>query len=297
MVRPSAFGRQKDPYTLGDANDSSIDKYLQTATLSPWVPLPDSVARKAMDLANAGPLDQHVDLGCGDGRVNFHAVDGYRVATSLGVDIDVALVEQAQQRLAKRHPLPTNVEFVVADLSNATHAVWTRIQQATLITMYFTTEALHKLRPILEQHLVGRSCKLVTCGYEMPGWDASASEVVLGTQIHLYEWGLSSLNENGSSTNAAESAVEMFLDDEELQRKLDHLTLRQLEGSKFAGSTVIDRTSSFPIQGYNPNLKFEEEDDDEDWDAATEDDTVQTTSERTRSIPPAPKTTSNCSKR
>jgi trans-aconitate methyltransferase len=294
MVRPTAFGRQKDPYTLGDANDASIDKYLQTATLSPWVPLPDSVARKAMDLASAGPSDHHVDLGCGDGRVNFHAVDGYRVATSLGVDIDVALVEQAQQRLAKRHPLPTHVEFVVADLSNATHAVWSRIQQATLITMYFTTEALHKLRPILEQHLVGRSCKLVTCGYEMPGWDASVSEVVLGTQIHLYEWGLSS-NENG--TDAAESAVEMFLEHELLQSKLDNLAQRQLEGSKFAGSTVIDRTSSFPIQGYNPNLKFEEEDDDEDWDATNDDDPVQTNLERKRPIPSAPKATSNYPKR
>jgi hypothetical protein len=37
--------------------EGNFDDYLKKASLSPWVPVPDPVARKMLDLAKAGPED------------------------------------------------------------------------------------------------------------------------------------------------------------------------------------------------------------------------------------------------
>jgi SAM-dependent methyltransferase len=258
--KQSDFGKLEEPFEHGEAD---LETYLAKTSLSPWVPLPDVVARKVMDLSQAGTQDNHVDLGSGDGRVCFHALS-YGVANSVGIDVDENIVQVAQQRMAKRHPQPPNLSFVVADLLDANDPVWEEhVQQASLITMYFATEALEILRPLLEQKLVGRTCKIVTCGYEMPGWQAAAQEVVLGTQIHLYMW--------GSEMEDDEDDDFFFSGPDILNEKPEELLKNPLETSKFEGANVIDSTGRHMIRGFNPSI-FEEEEDDEDWDFDSSDD-------------------------
>jgi len=213
-----------------DHGYESFDEYTQMADLSPWVPLPDSVVRKVFDLAQANHDDIHVDLGAGDGRLNFHALDVIHVQETIGIDVDANILQTARDRLAKRHPQPTNIHFLTADLMTSSHShspsphhnnnnqdVWQFIQQATLITMYFATPALERLRPKLEQVLVAarthaadtkghpsqpKPLRIVTCGYEMPNWQPHAYEVVLGTTIYLYDVGNTLYGDNNdNSTN------------------------------------------------------------------------------------------------
>lgn len=40
-----------------DGNDVSMEEYLKFASLSPWVPVPDAVARRCLDIAKAGMND------------------------------------------------------------------------------------------------------------------------------------------------------------------------------------------------------------------------------------------------
>ena len=260
MPENRLFGKLEDPYQHGEEN---IDAYLDKTSLSPWVPLPDVAARKALDIAQAGPDDRHVDLGSGDGRLCFHAHQ-YGVSSSIGIDIDENMVELARERLAKRHPAPPNLSFLVADLLDPMNEAWRHIQEATLITMYFATPALEKLRPLLEQKLAGRSCKIVTSGYEMPGWESVAQEVVLGTQIHLYSWGHVEGDKYGEEDF-------LFVGDDILKEKPPGLLQNALEGDSFHGSKIIDHTGKYPIRGFNPDIFDEEEDDDEDWDADSDD--------------------------
>jgi hypothetical protein len=284
------FGKLQHPYAHGEDN---VDEYFKKTSLSPWVPMPDSAARKMMDLANVGPSDFHVDLGSGDGRVNFHAID-CGVSKSLGVDVDEKIVQVARDRLVRRHPQP-DLEFVVADLlKDTSHPVWYKIQQATVITMYFAAEALQVFRPILEAKLAGHTCKVLTCGYEMPGWHSRTQEVVNGMQIHLYEWGTPFDDEDQDDM----ASLESFMGEDILQRMPTAATQQRLEGQKFAGMNVIDRTSKNGIRGYNPNLKFEVEDFDEDWDVVTmdtEDDKAAMDKDNEPVNPPSKK--SPCSKR
>jgi hypothetical protein len=246
---PPSFGRLEEPYQHGENN---MEEYLSKTSLSPWAPIPDSVARKVFDVAQAKPEDIHVDLGSGDGRVNFHAID-YGVKRSIGIDVDENIVKLANDRLAKRHP-PPDLEFHVADLLDENHKVWEKVQEATIITMYFAEEALEKFRPLLEKKLMGRECKVITCGYEMPGWDSSMQEVVLGTQIHLYEWGKEMDDDDA------------FLGEDILKEKPLGL-MEDVMNEKFAGSNVIDKTGRHPIRGFDPNADDFDEAYDTDWDA------------------------------
>ncbi|KAL7490918.1 hypothetical protein ACHAWT_000443 [Skeletonema menzelii] len=79
------------------------DQYLQLASLSPWVPCPDVVSKRVFEIATANETDVHVDLGCGDGRLNFMAVDGStRVGKSWGVDVDENILNKCYERLGRR---------------------------------------------------------------------------------------------------------------------------------------------------------------------------------------------------
>eukprot|EP00985_Skeletonema_marinoi_P017783 scaffold9845_cov119-Skeletonema_marinoi.AAC.2 len=105
------------------------DQYLQLASLSPWVPCPDVVSKRVFEIAAADSSDIHVDLGCGDGRLNFMAVDNTSggVRKSWGVDVDENILSKCYERLGRRF-VPSHssggetveeeerLEFVQADL-------------------------------------------------------------------------------------------------------------------------------------------------------------------------------------
>jgi hypothetical protein len=128
-----------DPLT-GEPLDAQ--SYLTLASLSPWVPCPDIVVKRVLEIANVTTNDVHVDLGCGDGRLNFAALDYYTggveggkgvggvgggVQESWGIDIDTNILESCNARLGRRY-VPTTqnndnnssssgrLEFVQADL-------------------------------------------------------------------------------------------------------------------------------------------------------------------------------------
>jgi len=264
-----SFGKLEEAYDHGEAD---MDTYLKKASLSPWVPVSDVVARKLMDLSKAGPNDIHVDLGSGDGRVNFQAID-YGVGRSIGIDVDEKIVQVARDRMAKRHPQPSNLEFYVADLMNPYQdEIWEKVRGASIITMYFAREGLLLLKTLLEEKLIGANCKILTVGYEMPGWQSAKQEVVLGTQIHLYEWGFSSYADDSDDLPL------FFVDDdilppdarEELEGKTKASHPFLSKSDPFEGAKIIDKTRRHPIRGYNPKWREYDKElgdgEDSDWD-------------------------------
>eukprot|EP00527_Entomoneis_sp_CCMP2396_P005642 CAMPEP_0198145980 /NCGR_PEP_ID=MMETSP1443-20131203/26651_1 /TAXON_ID=186043 /ORGANISM="Entomoneis sp., Strain CCMP2396" /LENGTH=309 /DNA_ID=CAMNT_0043809767 /DNA_START=331 /DNA_END=1260 /DNA_ORIENTATION=+ len=216
-----------EPFNPGDVED-----YLEKASLSPWVPLPESACRKYFDFAEVEPGDVHVDLGSGDGRVNFYAYDYAGVEKSTGIDIDTTILKVAQDRLAKRHPQPKNLEFIEADLLDENNPVWEKVQEANIITMFFVEEALAKFRPLLERKLIGKKCRILTAGYAMPTWNPYLFEVVRGTTIYLYKWGYDDDEEMDFP----------FFDENILQSRPESLDNNPLENDQFKDYTIIDHT-------------------------------------------------------
>ena len=134
-----------------------------------------------------------MELGSGDGRVNFHAIE-YGVKESIGVEVDEDVVKLAEERLNRIHPRP-NLKFIVSNLMDPNSSAWKEhVPRATILTMYFAADGLEKIRPQLEQALRGKKCKIFTCGYAMPGWDSQIVETVLDIPIHFYDWGNKNVN-------------------------------------------------------------------------------------------------------
>jgi hypothetical protein len=49
------------PYSYGGENGEGSEAYFKKVTLSPWVPIPDPIARKLFDMSAAGPEDVSYD--------------------------------------------------------------------------------------------------------------------------------------------------------------------------------------------------------------------------------------------
>jgi hypothetical protein len=155
--------------------------------------------------------------------MNFHALDApFSVKQSIGVDIDEQLVGLAEERLAKRHPQPKNLQFHVQDLMGDTDGIiWNQpsMKDATIITMYFVQDALKKLKSKLEM-MTSDGCRVVSCGYAMPDWEPDYVEVILDLPIYLYTAPFynkkgTARNEEISLTPAEQVAM---LEEEERQR-------------------------------------------------------------------------------
>eukprot|EP00546_Thalassionema_frauenfeldii_P016398 CAMPEP_0178899698 /NCGR_PEP_ID=MMETSP0786-20121207/3051_1 /TAXON_ID=186022 /ORGANISM="Thalassionema frauenfeldii, Strain CCMP 1798" /LENGTH=176 /DNA_ID=CAMNT_0020570597 /DNA_START=272 /DNA_END=802 /DNA_ORIENTATION=- len=165
-----------------------MDSGMEVASLSPYLPVPHSVARCMLELAEAGPQDVHYELGSGDGRVNRCAVQAFGVAKSVGVEIDPFWIQRSKQEWKKiweSSNLDNNrITYIQADLMNPRHAVWQSMQnESTIITMYFVANALEMLEPSLRKL---KNKKIVACGYPIPNWTPEKIDVKYGLELRLY---------------------------------------------------------------------------------------------------------------
>ena len=184
----------------------------------------------------------HVELGSGDGRVNFHAIE-YGVSESIGIEVDEDVVERAEERLNRIHPRP-NLKFVVSDLMDPNSPAWQEhVPRATILTMYFATDGLQKIRPYLEQALRGRKCKIFTCGYPMPGWESQVVETVLDIPIHFYDWG------NDGVNMMAMQPSDSIVDSLPPGAAAPSDNMDQYMGRKNKNSTFVED----PLPGYHPD--------------------------------------------
>jgi SAM-dependent methyltransferase len=114
--------------------------------VAPYVPTPIKVVRTMLKLAGVGPEDVVYDLGCGDGRILFVAVEEFEAMSAVGIDINSSICEPVRSKVEKMgledRICVVNGNFFLADLS-----------PASVVTLYLTTSGNSKLRPKLEDEL------------------------------------------------------------------------------------------------------------------------------------------------
>jgi precorrin-6B methylase 2 len=103
-----------------------------------WVPTPQVVVDKMLDMAKLTPSDFVIDLGSGDGRTVITAAK--RGARALGIEYNPDMVELSK-RNAEQEGVAGRASFVKADLFE------TDFSKATVITMFLLPEINLKLRP------------------------------------------------------------------------------------------------------------------------------------------------------
>ena len=105
-----------------------------------WVPTPQALVDKMLDMARLTPKDYVMDLGSGDGRTVITAAK--RGARATGIEYNPEMVKLSQAN-AKNEGVTGRAEFRKADLFQ------TDLSKATVITMFLLPDINLKLRPKL----------------------------------------------------------------------------------------------------------------------------------------------------
>jgi len=132
-----------------------------------WVPTPQPLVEKMLDMAKVTPRDYVIDLGSGDGRTVITAAK--RGARALGIEYNPDLVGLSKRNAAKEG-VGDRAHFVQADLFESDFS------QATVITMFLLPEINLKLRPRILDLKPGT--RIVSNSFTMGEWTADETATV-----------------------------------------------------------------------------------------------------------------------
>ena len=124
-----------------------------------WVPTPQVLVDKMLDMAKVTPADFVIDLGSGDGRTVITAAK--RGATALGIEYNPDMVELSK-RNAQNEGVAGKASFVKADLFESDFS------RATVITMFLLPSINVKLRPKILALKPGT--RIVSNSFNMDTW-------------------------------------------------------------------------------------------------------------------------------
>ncbi|MET0981291.1 MAG: class I SAM-dependent methyltransferase [Telluria sp.] len=144
----------------------------------PYVPTPQDVVDRMLQLAKVNKNDILFDLGCGDGRIVVTAAKTHG-ARCTGIDIDPERIAEAKEN-AKKAGVADKVTFRVANLFE------TDLTSASVVTLYLLPSINTKLRPRLWQQLKVGS-RVVSHAFDMgPEWPPEKTETVDGRTIYYW---------------------------------------------------------------------------------------------------------------
>jgi len=126
-----------------------------------WVPTPQALVDRMMDMAKVTPQDYVIDLGSGDGRTVITAAK--IGAKALGIEFNPDMVELSKRNAAKEG-VGDKAVFVNGDIFQSDFS------QATVITMFLLSSLNLKLRPILLDMKPGT--RVVSNTFNMGDWEA-----------------------------------------------------------------------------------------------------------------------------
>ena len=140
-----------------------------------WVPTPNELIQKMLDMAKLTPSDVHFDLGSGDGRTVIAAAK--RGTKAVGVEYNPDMVELSK-RAAQKEGVTARAEFIRGDIFE------TDFSKATVLTLYLLPSLNLKLRPIILNMKPGT--RVVSHAFTMGDWPADQSETVEGRTAYLW---------------------------------------------------------------------------------------------------------------
>jgi precorrin-6B methylase 2 len=162
----------------------------QTATYEPtpgqagkdvvWVPTPQELVDKMLDMAKVTPQDIVIDLGSGDGRNVIAAAK--RGARAYGFEYNPDMVALSRRK-AQEAGVADKATFIEGDMYEAD------ISKATVLALFLLPSNLDKLAPKFLSLRPGT--RMVNNTFQVTGWEADASETIEGS---CTSWCTSHLN-------------------------------------------------------------------------------------------------------
>jgi SAM-dependent methyltransferase len=143
---------------------------------SVWVPTPERVIRRMLQLADVTPEDLVVDLGSGDGRIPIHAARHFG-ARAIGVELEENLV-RVSVAAAREQGVSERARFVRQDLYEFDLSV------ATVVALYISPGVMTRLKPKLLALRPGT--RIVSHQFTLDGWEPDEQVRVEGRNAYLW---------------------------------------------------------------------------------------------------------------
>jgi hypothetical protein len=124
-----------------------------------WVPSPQALVDRMLEMAKATPADFLMDLGSGDGRTVITAAK--RGINALGIEYNPDMVELSR-RAAEKEGVSAKAKFEKADLFE------TDFSKAQVITMFLLPDINRRLRPKILDLKPG--VRVVSNTFDMGDW-------------------------------------------------------------------------------------------------------------------------------
>jgi SAM-dependent methyltransferase len=140
-----------------------------------WVPTPQSLVDRMLDMAKLTPKDIHYDLGSGDGRTVITAAK--RGTQSYGVEYNPDMVALSQ-RAAAKEGVSGKATFIQGDIFQ------TDFSKATVLTLYLLPSLNLKLRPTILNMRPGT--RVVSHAFTMDDWEADQVDSSEGRTAYMW---------------------------------------------------------------------------------------------------------------
>jgi|SRR6185437_5245891 ubiquinone/menaquinone biosynthesis C-methylase UbiE len=151
--------------------------------LAPYIPSPQAIVERMLEVGKVKPGETVYDLGAGDGRVIITAAQMFG-AKAVGIEIQPDLCYKTEQKI-KALGLADRVRMVHGS------ALRTDLRDADVVTMYFTTLSNEKLKPELEKMRPGS--RVVSNQFPIKGWKPAEAVIIktgnVERTIYLYQIG------------------------------------------------------------------------------------------------------------
>jgi precorrin-6B methylase 2 len=161
----SAWAQTPDAPQVGQVSKDSV-----------WVPTPERLIHRMLQLADTTPNDVVLDLGSGDGRIPIHAAKHFG-ARAIGVELEENLVRIARQNAAA-HGVAKRAQFVQGDLFESD------LSKATVIALYISPGAMEKLKPRLL--VLPPGTRIVSHQFTMHDWEPDEMVRAEGREAYLW---------------------------------------------------------------------------------------------------------------
>jgi SAM-dependent methyltransferase len=158
------------------AQTSAQTQNLESKKIVPFVPTPQEVVDKMVELAGVKKGDTVYDLGSGDGRIVITAAK--KGARAVGFEIDGDLVKESRENIRKAG-VQNSAEIRQQDILTVD------LSPASVVTMYLLPDVNLKLKPKLLSQLKPGS-RVVSHAFDMGDWQPDKTERVNGRTIYLW---------------------------------------------------------------------------------------------------------------
>jgi SAM-dependent methyltransferase len=163
-------------------NPAGVVALAQEGKIVPYVPTPQDVVERMLELAQVKKGDVVYDLGSGDGRIVITAAKKYGVK-AIGFEIDPERIKESRENI-KKEGVGNLVEIRDQDIRTVD------LSPATVLTMYLLPEVNLMVRPNIWKQMKPGS-RVVSHDFDMADWKP-AKEVQIkdksGWDHTLYLW-------------------------------------------------------------------------------------------------------------